>query len=96
MVRGSKVTFRGVTALAHSDATAPPQSNRRFTRLTNSFSKKLQYHRAALALTFFYYNFCRKHSSLKGKTPAMAAGIASTVWTVRDMLFAADQMVKAA
>ncbi|MEK6371900.1 MAG: IS1 family transposase [Acidobacteriota bacterium] len=65
--------------------------NRRFTRLTNSYSKRIEYHRAAVALTFFYYNFCRKHSSLKGKTPAMAAGIATTVWNVRDMLFAADQ-----
>lgn len=70
--------------------------NRRFTRLTNSYSKRIEYHRAALALTFFYYNFCRKHSSLKGKTPAMAAGIATTVWSVRDMLFAADQQVAAA
>lgn len=67
--------------------------NRRFTRLTNSYSKRLEYHRAALALTFFYYNFCRKHSSLKGKTPAMTAGIASAVWSVRDMLFAADQTI---
>lgn len=70
--------------------------NRRFTRLTNSFSKRIEYHRAALALTFFYYNFCRKHSSLKGKTPAMAAGITTTVWTVRDLLFAADQVIAAA
>lgn len=69
--------------------------NRRFTRLTNSYSKRIEYHRAALALTFFYYNFCRKHSSLKGKTPAMAAGIASNVWAVRDMLFAADQAITA-
>jgi len=66
--------------------------NRRFTRLTNSFSKRIEYHRVAIALTFFYYNFCRKHSSLKGKTPAMAAGITTTVWSVRDMLFAGDQM----
>ncbi len=64
--------------------------NRRFTRLTNSFSRRIEYHRAALGLTFFYYNFCRKHSTLKGRTPAMAAGIATTVWSVRDMLFAAD------
>ena len=70
--------------------------NRRFTRLTNSYSKRIEYHRAALALTFFYYNFCRKHSSLKGKTPAMAANIATTVWNVRDMLFAAAQMPVAA
>lgn len=69
--------------------------NRRFTRLTNSFSKRIEYHRASVALTFFYYNFCRRHSSLKGKTPAMAAGIATTVWSVRDMLFAADQKLAA-
>jgi IS1 family transposase len=68
--------------------------NRRFTRLTNSYSKRIEYHRAALGLTFFYYNFCRKHSTLKGKTPAMAAGIAANVWTVRDMLFAADQVIE--
>lgn len=67
--------------------------SRRYTRLTNSYSKRIEYHRAALALTFFAYNFTRKHSSLKGKTPAMAAGITTTVWSVRDMLFAADQMV---
>lgn len=66
--------------------------NRRFTRLTNSYSKRIEYHRAAIALTFFYYNFCRKHSSLKGNTPAMAAGVAQSVWSVRDMLFAADQV----
>ncbi len=59
--------------------------NRRFTRLTNSFSKRIEFHRASVALTFFYYNFCRKHSSLKGKTPAMAAGITTTAWSVRDM-----------
>jgi hypothetical protein len=69
--------------------------NRRFTWLTNSYSKRIEYHRAALALTFFYYNFCRKHSTLKGKTPAMAAGITTTVWSVRDMLFAADQAIAA-
>jgi IS1 family transposase len=70
--------------------------NRRFTRLTNSYSKRIEYHRAALALTFFYYNFCRKHSTLKGKTPAMAAGITTAVWSVRDMLFAADQVIATA
>src|SRR5712692_8620048 len=47
--------------------------NRRFTRLTNAFSKKLANHEYMLAITMVYYNFCRKHQSLKGKTPAMAA-----------------------
>ena len=51
-------------------------SLRRFTRLTNAFSKKLENHLHALALYFVYYNFCRPHKSLKGNTPAMAAGLA--------------------
>jgi len=52
---------------------------RRFTRLTNAFSKKLTNLKAACALHFAHYNFCRVHSSLR-ITPAMAAGITSEVW----------------
>lgn len=52
---------------------------RRFTRLTNAFSKKLDNLKAALALYFAWYNFCRIHSALR-VTPAMAAGIAEQVW----------------
>jgi hypothetical protein len=44
--------------------------NRRYTRLTNAFSKKLENHALMLAITMVYYNFCRKHKSLGGKTPA--------------------------
>lgn len=61
-------------------------SNRRFTRLTNAFSKKLTNHAYMLAITMVYYNFCRKHRSLGGKTPATAAGITSHVWTASDLL----------
>lgn len=60
--------------------------NRRFTRLTNAFSKKLENHAYMLAITMVYYNFCRKHRSLKGQTPAMASGLTSYVWTASDML----------
>lgn len=60
--------------------------NRRFTRLTNGFSKKFENHRHMLALTITYYNFCRKHKSLGGKTPAMAAGLTDYVWTAADLL----------
>lgn len=70
--------------------------NRRFTRLTNAFSRRVEMHRYSIALTFFAYNFIRKHSSLGGKTPAMAAGIAAHPFTVRDMLFASDQQSAAA
>lgn len=58
--------------------------NRRFTRLTNAFSKKAQNHARALAMHFMYYNYCRIHSSLK-TTPAIAAGLTDRVWTVRDL-----------
>jgi IS1 family transposase len=58
---------------------------RRLTRLTNAFSKKWENLRAALALHFAYYNFCRIHKTIRC-TPAMEAGIASTVWTIKDLL----------
>ena len=58
---------------------------RRLTRLTNGFSKKWENLWAALALHFAYYNFCRIHRTLR-VTPAMEAGIAEKVWTLRDLL----------
>lgn len=58
---------------------------RRFTRLTNAFSKKFENHAAALMLWFAFYNFCRVHKSLR-VTPAMQAGIADHVWSVRELL----------
>ena len=60
-------------------------SIRRFTRLTNAFSKKIEMHAAAVALHFMYYNFCRVHLTL-GETPAMAAGISDRRWTVEDLV----------
>jgi transposase-like protein/IS1 family transposase len=58
---------------------------RRLTRLTNGFSKKWENLRAALALYFAFYNFCRVHKTLR-VTPAMAAGISDHIWTVADLL----------
>lgn len=60
--------------------------NKRMGRLTYCFSKKWENHGAALGLYFAHFNFCRKHRTLKGRTPAMAAGIADHVWTVRELL----------
>jgi len=57
-------------------------SMRRFTRLTNAFSKKIDNHIHMLSLYFVHYNFCRQHKSLKGLSPAMAAGVSDTL---RDM-----------
>lgn len=59
--------------------------NRRFTRLTNGFSKKWVNHEHAIALHYFVYNFVRIHMTL-GKTPAMAAGIADHAWTVDELV----------
>ena len=61
---------------------------RRFTRLTNGFSKKWETHCAAVMLWYCWYNFGRVHKSLR-VTPAMAAGIADHVWSVRELLEAA-------
>jgi transposase-like protein/IS1 family transposase len=58
---------------------------RRFTRLTNAFSKKLTNLKAACALHFAYYNFCRVHSSLR-VTPAMETGLTDHVWTIAELL----------
>jgi len=58
---------------------------RRFTRLTNAFSKKWAKLHAALALYFAYYNFCRIHSSLR-VTPAMESGLTDHVWTLKELL----------
>lgn len=61
-------------------------SMRRFTRLTNAFSKKVENLYAAVALHFMYYNFARPHMSLKGRTPAQAAGVDSRRWSVEDIV----------
>jgi IS1 family transposase len=61
-------------------------SMRRFTRLTNAFSKKVENLIAAVAVHYMYYNFARPHMSLKGKTPAQAAGVTTRQWTVQDIV----------
>lgn len=58
---------------------------RRFTRLTNAYSKKLGNLKAALALHFAHYNFCRIHQTLR-VTPAMAAGVSERVWELNELL----------
>src|SRR3972149_4021666 len=57
---------------------------RRFTRLTNAFSKKVENHAHAIALHFMYYNFVRIHKTLR-VTPAMAAGITKKLWEIEDL-----------
>ena len=58
---------------------------RRFTRLTNAFSKKIENHIYHLSLHYMYYNFCRVHKTLR-VTPAMEAGVADHVWTLEEII----------
>lgn len=72
---------------------------RRFTRLTNAFSKKAENHAHAVSLFFLYYNYCRSHQTLTQQangtktTPAMAAGLTDRVWTVDDIVSLMDPAV---
>jgi len=61
---------------------------KRFARLSNGFSKKLENHRAAVALWICFYNFCRVHETLR-MTPAMALGITDHIWTISELMAAA-------
>ncbi len=65
------------------------QHMRRLTRLTYAFSKKLENFEAAVGLHFAYYNFVKRHNTLRA-TPAMAAGIERDFWTVSDLVEAAS------
>jgi hypothetical protein len=60
-------------------------SMRRFTRLTNGFSKKIENHVAAIALHYMHYNFCRIRQTLR-VTPAMAAGVTGRLWSIEDLV----------
>jgi hypothetical protein len=64
-------------------------SMRRFTRLTNAFSKRITNHCHALALYFVWYNFVRIHKSLR-VTPAMAAGVTDRLWDMKDIAALVD------
>lgn len=65
---------------------------RRFTRLTNGFSKKLENHMHAISLYFMFYNFCKIHKTLR-VTPAMEAGISDHVWDLEEVVMMADTNV---
>jgi|SRR6202167_5876276 len=84
-------TVSGVPDPAHVSTSFVERQNltmrmsmRRFTRLTNAFSKKVENHAAAVALHFIHYNFARVHKTLR-ITPAMAAGISDHVWTLEEI-----------
>jgi hypothetical protein len=62
--------------------------SKRFARLSNGFSKKIDCHLAAVSLYVAFYNFCRTHAALR-MTPAMALGITDRVWSIGDLIEAA-------
>lgn len=78
--------YGDVWTFAAIDADSMRMSIRRFTRLTNAFSKKVENHTAPVAVHFFHYNFVRPHMSLKGKPPVQASGVDARRWTVEDMI----------
>ena len=87
-IMGRPDPARICTSIVERSNLSTRMSVRRFTRLTNAFSKKWENHWAAIAVWFAFYNFCRVHKSLR-MTPAMAAGISGHIWSVRELLEAA-------
>jgi len=87
-VIGNPDPKRMCTSIVERSNLSLRMGTRRFTRLTNAFSRKWENHWAAVTLWYTFYNFCRIHRSLR-VTPAMAAGIADHTWSVRELLEAA-------
>jgi len=90
-VFGRPYRDRVSTSIVERSNLSVRMENRRFTRLTNAFSKRWANHHAALALYFAHYNFCRMHKTLR-TTPAMAAGVVDHLWDLKDLLEAATAM----
>lgn len=92
VVRAERTPIAESPDLAHISTSIVERQNftmrmsmRRFTRLTNGFSKKVENHRAAVALHFAHYNLVRLHRTLR-VSPAMAAGVSSRLWTLADLV----------
>ena len=94
VVQGKPDTAKISTSYVERHNLTMRMSMRRFTRLTNASSKKLENHMYALALYFVHYNFVRPHKSLANpyhRTPAMAAGLTDSIWTMEDLLGLLDR-----
>ena len=76
---------RASTSLVERQNLTMRMQMRRFTRLTNGFSKKLENMQAAVSLHFAHYNFVRQHKSLR-TSPAMAAGVSDRLWTLEELV----------
>lgn len=88
VVRAERTTIVGAPDRKHISTSIIERQNltmRRFTRPTNAFSKKVENHRAAVALQFAHYNFVRLHRTLR-TTPAMAANVSSRLWSLEELV----------
>lgn len=84
-VCGNPDPKRICTSIVERSSLSVRMGCRRFTRLTNGFSKKWENHWSAVTLWYTYYNSCRVHKSLR-VTPAMEAGIADHVWSIDELM----------
>ena len=95
MIGRPDVDLVSTSYVERSNLTLRMQS-RRFTRLTNAFSKKAENHARAASLFFLHYNYCRSHQTLTKvangtkTTPAIASGLTDHVWTVKDIVALMD------
>jgi transposase-like protein/IS1 family transposase len=85
-MHGSPIKKNISTSMVERQNLTMRMSMRRFTRPTNGFSKKWDNLNYMLAIYFAYYNFCRSHKTLDNATPAMAANLTKTIWTLKDLL----------
>ena len=93
VIQGTPDPNRISTSYAERANLTMRMSMRRFTRLTNAFSKKVENHMHNLALYFMYYNFARPHQTLSKPypmTPAMAAGVSDHVWGIEEIVALLD------
>ena len=94
VIEGSPDPAHVSTSYAERNNLTMRMSMRRFTRLTNAFSKKVENHAHSVALHFMFYNFCRIHKSLR-VTPAMAAGVTDRLWEIEDIIRIVDDAAPA-
>ena len=92
VVRTEKVIVSGMPDVSRISTSHVEKQNhtlrmhcRRLTRLTNAFSKKFENFQASVALNFAYYNFCKTHGAIR-MTPAQAAGVENSAWTVAELV----------
>ena len=93
IIKGNPDEFEISTSYVERSNLTMRMNIRRFTRLTNAFSKKLENHMHAISLFFMHYNFCRVHKTLR-VTPAMEAGLTDHIWELEEVVMMAETMPK--